>query len=223
MDQSSTTQTDVSNGGGEIIIRRYRDHDKEQVHEIFRRGMESLVPNLTKNVISDPLFFLPMGSLAWMIKWGVSKATTTMLLAPSGSSRRGSGTPLSAWVASAGFAAASILAVHGIGYRMFGGYIQKSIATDLSDIHGTYFVNGGTLLVAQDVKSGDIVGCIAGQHKVDEEPAKKKTFELRRMSVDSRVQRRGIGKRLVESLEQELIKSGCSHIHLGTSSLQVSP
>ena len=188
---------------------------------MFRSGMESLVPTLTRKLVSDPLFFLPVGIVAWLMKLGMSKVTTP-LLAPSSSTSRGSssGSSLGAWITSAGFVTASLLVAYGICDRMLSGYIQKSIATDLSDIDGTYFVKGGTFLVAEDASSGDIVGCIGGHCRIDKPT--KKTFELRRMSVDTRVQRHGLGTKLVESLEQELLKCGCRHICLGTMSLQVS-
>lgn len=203
-----------------IIIRHYQDADKTQVHVIFRRGMLSLVPTLTKRIVTDPFFFLPLGSLACMIQLGVK------LLSASSSSRRSSSLSHNAattivlpWLASTSFVAASVFLVYGIGRQALGRYIQSSIATDLSDIAGTYLSHGGTFLVAEQ-NGGNIVGCIAGQYHQDDDT--NKLFELRRLSVDAKMQRRGLGRRLVQGLEEELQKSGCRHLYLATSSLQVS-
>lgn len=207
---------------GGIEIREFQEEDTEQVHALFRDGMEKLVPVFTQKLVTDPVFFLPVGGLAWIAKMGVARALSMVSSSSNkgqdrASSRESSWMPL---LASAGTVVASVLVAYGVGARMMGGYIQRSIATDLADIRASYFKQGGTFLVAEDLVTGQLVGCVGGEIKLQKED--KKMFELRRMSVDSKIQRRGLGTRLVRSLEDSLVKSGCRHLCMGISSLQVS-
>ena len=142
----------------DIIIRRYQDADQHQVQAIFRRGMEQvLVPALANKLVADPIFFVPVGGLACMVKWVTAKMMGSTSKQQCSSASNFTIIP---WLAGAGFVTATVLVVYGIGARMVEGYIQHSIKTDLSDIPGVYFAKGGTFLLAQQTTSGKIVGCV---------------------------------------------------------------
>ena len=70
----------------------------------------------------------------------------------------------------------------------------------------------GTFLVAQDTATGRIVGSVAGEDKsdtlVDDDDSDSQSFlfELRRMSVDASLRRRGVGKLLLQGLQDFLIQ-----------------
>ena len=64
-----------------------------------------------------------------------------------------------------------------------------------------YNKDGGVFLVAE--MGNKVVGIVGGEFK-EESADGARTYELRRMSVDSRVRGRGLGKRLVRALEETL-------------------
>ena len=194
----------------DIVIRPYGNEDQEHVFALFRRGMMSLVPTFAYNMMTDPYFCVPMGSTAVMIKLSLSRAVSRN---PSPESASSSLMPL---VGSIGFILASLLGVYGFGWVAMDGYVRKSIETDLADIPKLYIQKGGSFLVAQETSTGRIVGIVGGEIKEE-----KGKFELRRMSVDGLVQCNGIGRRLTSALEERLVKAGCRHLFLTTSSLQV--
>ena len=272
-----------------IIIRRYvEETDRDQVHNLFRRGMESLLPTLTYNVITSSLFYVPVGCISLLVRWcccccvsskskfiNISNDNSKKFISSMSMISRGSSSSsflLLELLASFGVVIlSSILLVHYTGFVLFNPYIQHSIDTDLSNIYDVYFKNGGTFLVAVETTTSTssssttsslnnrIVGCVAGEKKKktqkkqqqqqpqeeddqrrrqqqgqDEDDDDDGVYELRRMSVDSTIQRRGLGKKLIQALEKELknvvvvgSKGGCQmkkmkKIYLTCSNLQHS-
>lgn len=177
-------------------------------------------------MLFDPYVFVPMGAVTGLIQYGISRALS-LFLGPSSSTnhhRTGSthsmisSLPL---LGSTSFVLASIFMLYRIGFGGMEGYIRQSLASDLADIPKHYFANGGTFLVAEDTTTGRIVGIVGGEHKETNSIEGEKNFELRRMSVDATIQRQGLGRRLVTSLEERLRQAGCTHLFLTMSSLQV--
>jgi ribosomal protein S18 acetylase RimI-like enzyme len=99
--------------------------------------------------------------------------------------------------------------------KEFHGYIQQSVETDLSSIPSVYQTNGGSFLVAVDTQN-EVLGMVGGELKEDNDG--RKTFELRRMSVDPRARGQGLAKRLVQRLEKDL--DNMSTLFLTCSSIQ---
>ena len=94
-------------------------------------------------------------------------------------------------------------------------YIQRSLSDDLADIPLHYQSQaGGNFWVAE--ADGEIKGMVGIQHRSDEEA------ELRRMSVAGNSRRQGIGRRLLESVEDFCREQGYQRIHLTTVS-QLQP
>ena len=94
-------------------------------------------------------------------------------------------------------------------------YIQRSLSDDLADIPHHYQSGpGGNFWVAE--LDGEIRGMVGVQHRTDEEA------ELRRMSVASSSRRQGIGRRLLETVEDFCRRQGYQRIHLTTVS-QLQP
>jgi GNAT superfamily N-acetyltransferase len=214
---------------GEILIRPFQEGDLEQVHDLFRRGLASLVPVMTRKIAFQPAFGAVIVLFAVVVNRVVAKATAVLLARISQSSTPSTATNLASqsggiltmlpWIASMGAVVLPLwFTNHGI-HQAFGKYIQRSIDTDLSDIPGVYQKNGGAFLVAIDSSSNKIVGMVGGENKSEEHA--DGVYELRRMSVDVKLQRKGIGRRLVESLEKELLPD-CRQIYLTTSSVQAA-
>lgn len=93
-------------------------------------------------------------------------------------------------------------------------YIQRSLADDLADIPRHYQRDpGGNFWVADD---GEVKGMVGIQRRSFEEA------ELRRMSVAGGSRRQGIGRQLLETVEDFCRERGYQRIHLTTVS-QLQP
>ncbi len=88
-------------------------------------------------------------------------------------------------------------------------YVQHSLTADLSDIPAHYMRPPGSHFWVAE-RSGEIVGTV-GVQRVNAEEA-----ELRRMSVASAFRRQGIGRRLLETVEEFCRRNGYSRIALST-------
>ena len=88
-------------------------------------------------------------------------------------------------------------------------YIQRSLAADLSDIPANYLDPPGSHFWVAE-RSGAIVGMVGVQRVNDEEG------ELRRMSVAGDSRRQGIGRRLLETVEDFCRGHGYSRVALST-------
>lgn len=99
-------------------------------------------------------------------------------------------------------------------------YIQRSIETDLADIHQSFIAPGGNFWVATMTASpidsidkqlrSQVVGMIALEKKSDS------VGELRRMSVKHEARRLGVGRLLVTHLESWARANGFEHVTLST-------
>lgn len=83
---------------------------------------------------------------------------------------------------------------------------------DLLDVEGVYLHSGGEFLVAE--LEGEVVGMAALL------PTGSARAEIRRMRVRPDLQRRGIGRRLLEELESRASKLGFETLHLDTGTNQ---
>ena len=90
-------------------------------------------------------------------------------------------------------------------------YIRKSLSLDLRDILAHYMVHPGSNFWVAEI-AGEVKGMVAIQHK------DKDAAELRRMSVSSDTRRQGIGKLLLNTVDQFCLKFGYSSIFLSTVS-----
>ncbi len=88
-------------------------------------------------------------------------------------------------------------------------YIQHSLAADLADIPAHYLNPPGSHFWVAE-RSGEIVGTVGVQRVSNQEA------ELRRMSVAGHLRRQGIGRRLLETVEEFCRRNGYSRIALST-------
>ena len=88
-------------------------------------------------------------------------------------------------------------------------YVRRSLAADLSDIPANYLDPPGSHFWVAE-RSGEILGTV-GVQKTDATEA-----ELRRMSVAAGNRRRGIGRRLLETVEDFCRREGYSRVALST-------
>jgi predicted GNAT family acetyltransferase len=93
------------------------------------------------------------------------------------------------------------------------GYTKHGRDSDLADIQGVYLKNGGNFLVAA-TPDGKVVGMVAGEPKEDN------SIELRRMSVDQTIQKKGVASRLIQRLQEDAKKAGFVNMFLTCSSVQ---
>ena len=88
-------------------------------------------------------------------------------------------------------------------------YVRDSLKDDLADIPANYLDQPGSCFWVAEV-DGEIKGMVGIQHRSDEEA------ELRRMSVASDARSQGIGRQLLETVEDFCRKWGYARIRLTT-------
>jgi GNAT superfamily N-acetyltransferase len=178
----------------------------EQVQILFQQGVLSLIPEMVKALITLNLTSVTwkhpfiMSAPLFVVGWWYASWSLTLSLYV--------GAALTAQLA-------WLLFYYLKARRDFQGYVQNSIDTDLANIPSVYQKDGGCFLVA--TVNERVVGIVGGEFK--EEKDGKRVYELRRMSVDSQIRGRGIGKRLIHRLEKELDR--LSMIFLTCSNLQL--
>jgi GNAT superfamily N-acetyltransferase len=176
----------------EYIIRAFRPEDLPQVQELFTTGMKGLAPEFFKLT---------------MLRWNVSRAFWLLLAASSA-------------VVVPGMMYQGIAGLGWMGWhyrktiKFLEDHTKQARETDLADIQGVYLKDGGSFLVAA-TPSGKVIGMVAGEAKED-----NKTMELRRMSVDQTIQKKGVASRLVQRLQEDAKKAGFTNMFLLCSSAQ---
>lgn len=91
-------------------------------------------------------------------------------------------------------------------------YIEKSLASDLSDIEGTYMKNDGIFLVMERLHDKRIVGMVGL------EPKEEKMCELRRLSIHASERRKGRGRHLLNHFMKHALAHDFRGIQLSTGS-----
>ena len=90
-----------------------------------------------------------------------------------------------------------------------GDYVRESLNDDLADIPANYLIPPGSCFWVAEV-DGEIKGMVGIQRRGDEEA------ELRRMSVASDARRQGIGRQLLETVEDFCRTWGYARVRLTT-------
>jgi N-acetylglutamate synthase-like GNAT family acetyltransferase len=192
----------------DISVRTFRPEDDAQVKKIFTDGMQSIMPSLFSTVQLSIQYHAPIvytsvllvllvlfSQIAYYFTRRFLISTTIAVL----------------------FVMLSILlygaVIYAISQKMMKDFINYSKGADLKDINNFYSKGLNRFWVAIDDRTGQVVGCVAIQEK------EKDVLELKRMSVRSDIRRRGVGVKLMESLE-EYCHGKCKKIALGTSTLQ---
>ena len=88
-------------------------------------------------------------------------------------------------------------------------YVRESLNDDLSDISANYLDSPGSCFWIAEV-DGEIKGMVGIQRRSDQEA------ELRRMIVASDARRQGIGRKLLETVEDFCRKWGYARVRLTT-------
>lgn len=170
-----------------VVIRKFRPQDEGQIKDLFVAGIIPAAGRLARRSLLHPPAMLVLASWAGAVAAFTKRASSAALavLLP-------------------------VATLHLFTYVGFKGYTTESIKSDLSNIEEVYLKPGGCFLVAVDAQDENkIVGMVAGEKKGD------KVFELRRMSVASGMQRRGIGEQLIRELEKVC---GSGKMELSTTS-----
>jgi len=200
----SDTSSSANGSTGGITVRPYEPKDYNQVRSLFVKGMQSMIPLTFRRAASSKQFLAPYS--VWTV---VSARVASRLF-----SRSTSWTLLSATAATA---TVPLLGLACFAWMGHAAYIGWSLEDDLRNIEKVYGGDtNGVFLVAVDETTNQIVGMVGGENK----SARKGSgvYELRRMSVDSSVQQRGLGRRLIFELEQRLKSQQLRRLYLTTLS-----
>ena len=205
-----------------LILRDYQEgKDLKRVQAIFADGMISLAPVLA-NILTRDRIMIPTLMHPFVLA-GLSSSVITVLgkwwMGQSSKDTAAKGL-VGMYVGSVAVITAGYHLMHHVVARsLFQEYIHKSLNDDLANISSVYQSNGGLFLVAATQDTDRVVGMVGAEWK---EPSTTNegnpVYELRRMSVDASVRGVGIGRKLVEDLEQKL-PAPCKII-LYTSNLQ---
>jgi predicted N-acetyltransferase YhbS len=172
----------------ELVFRRYEPTDHPQVCFLFKQGIQSFYPALWRSTVQAPKVGLPILLTSTLV------TTVTRILTKK----------LSVTLAAA--LVTTVLPLAAIWWKVsesFDWYIDFCLQKeDLSSPEKLQRVYGGNGVFIVALKGNEVVGMVGGEDKNEKEG--RGSFELRRMSVDRRMQRNGIAKQLVQKLEDEL-------------------
>jgi GNAT superfamily N-acetyltransferase len=94
----------------------------------------------------------------------------------------------------------------------FEAYIERALAEEIDCIEAYYAEHGGGFWVA--ILCGELVGTFGLER------ASADAMELRRMYVDPKTRRRGIGRRMLQYAEDECRRRGLKTLELSTAEIQ---
>ena len=178
-----------------VTIRTFQESDALRTKELFRAGMESLLPNFYRLALLRPAVSQAVWAISATLSISLLLTDRLILL------------PVVVFV-SAAYAGCVCYYVKD---RMVA-YIQSEIETNLVDIPKTY--KGGTFLVAVLNEHGPIIGMVGGENKSNG------VMELKRMSVDVRIHSQGLGTMIAEALQEKARHLGFVKVRLATTSAQ---
>lgn len=113
---------------------------------------------------------------------------------------------------------AAVMYLHHVALEALGVWKNSgSWDSDLGDIEGSYFQNGGTFLVG--VLNNDNAPVVAMGALRRTSPTRG---EIKRMRVLPGLQRHGFGQAILMALEEEAIRRGYVILHLDTTILQIA-
>ena len=219
---SSSSTTSIYYEDDHLLIRRINpETDLQAVHDLFRQGMLSVVPTAFRIMVQAPIF-LTVSSLTAILTHGLTKRLVERMIQkqPPPSSSSSLLPHGMAWTASVLSVGGCLVMFRQFVAHIFHQYIHNSLKDDLCRIPDVYLAGRGTFLVAVQKRTStiihrnedetSIVGCIGGQeHHSDQENDNVPllVFELRRMSVSDKCRRQGLGRKLVQTLEQHIIQA----------------
>ena len=209
-----------------ILLRHFEPQDEKAVKRLLAKGLYPLAHEMVRVSLrsflfhtsvyspSHPLYILviPIFAMVWALREFSHWDAWTLVL-------------LVTFMLSVLYAGLYVQC-----YFLFRQYVQYSLMSDMSNIPSVYQQHGGCFLVAVEVSTNQVIGMVGGEFKPNETSDGDKgmdrrggddvVYELRRMSVDRRIQRRGLGRRLIRLLERTLLQAGMTKLILTTSNLQ---
>jgi GNAT superfamily N-acetyltransferase len=189
-------------GQGEIIIRDFEPKDLDRVKFLFRAGMVSHVPTLTKLLTKHRL-------VTPDVAHPLVLSAPLLALTPRQSSSKDRVSSFILYLGAALVSSLGWFAYHSyLSPKLFSGYISYSIDGDISDIPSVYQEKGGVFLVAVSTDSDMVVGMVGGEFKHKEEAGKdglqREVYEVRRLSVGPEARGKGLGSRLIQALQERV-------------------
>jgi GNAT superfamily N-acetyltransferase len=178
-----------------ISIRHFRPEDLDQIKVLFQQGMLPLM---------GPMIKLSMALKLKSLSWDNPVVMAAPLLAL--------GWQSIAWTFTVPVYVGTVLALNLFWFlyftfssrQVFHGYVHHSLNSDLANIQSVYQTKGGCFLVAT-LNDDKVIGMVGGEFKEEEtKDGTQRVYELRRMSVDPNIRGRGVGKRLIRRLEEDL-------------------
>jgi GNAT superfamily N-acetyltransferase len=180
-----------------VTIRDFEESDALRTKELFRAGMESLLPSFYKLALFRNAFSQAVWATSATFSIGLL-LTDRLVFLP---------VVVSVSAAYAGCLCSYVKSRIAV-------YIKSEIETNLVNIPNAY--KGGTFLVALLNEHGPIIGMVGGENKSNG------VIELKRMSVDVRIHSQGLGTMLVKALHDKARHLGFVKVRLATTSAQLA-
>ncbi|XP_029007637.1 N-acetyltransferase 8-like 2 [Betta splendens] len=182
----------------QLVIRRYRSSDKEEVLTLFKTGILEHIGPCFYNAVSSPLYI------------GI---TLTLCVA---------GYLLASVFGAVALPAVWLSLIYYCCYELFACYVRKRLQTDMQDIPMHFLSRPDDCFwVAEAEVNGkaQILGTVA---VVAKQSGKEKYGELFRMIISPLCRRMGLGVRLTQTALDFCKEQNCSKVVLATSSTQVA-
>lgn len=180
-----------SPAGETVTVREFEPADEPEVMRIFHQGLMEMIPNIAFRGLTHHPESLLLYAAITVVSLALTMCWWVILLLP-------------ALVVGARFFYCR---------RVIHGYLAKAMSGDMGDIEGYYMKSPGSCLWVA-VLSQKVIGVVAADGRQDEEG---RAVELRRMCVDRRYRRCGVGMALGKRLLEFAAASGYSSVKLGTT------
>lgn len=189
---SKKANTGVKNPNGDtVLVREFEPADEAEVLRIFHEGLMEMIPDTAfRGLRHHPESLLLYAAIT------VACFALTMC-----------------WWVIGLLPALVVCARYFYSRRVIHGYLTEALSGDLGDIEGFYMKSPGSCLWVA-VLDEKVIGVVAAVRQ-QEEPGD--AVELRRMCVDRRYRRCGVGVALGKKVLEFAAASGYSFVKLGTT------
>ncbi|XP_015251679.1 PREDICTED: N-acetylaspartate synthetase-like [Cyprinodon variegatus] len=175
--------------GQSLVVREFQLKDKPEVQRIFYEGLMEMVPDTAFRGLRHHPEILLLYTAITVVCFATTKCSWLIGLLP-----------------------AIVVCLRYFYSRcVIHGYLRQAMSSDMGDIEGHYMKTPGSHIWVAELE-GKVVGAVAAFYLSD------KTVELRRMCVDRRYRRCGIGVMLGQKVLHFAASHSYSSVVLGTTS-----
>lgn len=181
----------------QLLIRQYQQKDKDAVRTLFSDGIREHIHPCFQNAMTSPSYMIITLTLC-VVGYLLGSVFLAVL-----------------------FPAAWATLIYCCSYKLFDGYVQEKLRTDMQDIIGNYLSRPDDCFwVAEAELDGrtQILGTVA---VITKQNGKEKVGELFRMIISPKCRRMGLGNKMTQTVINFCKDRGFSKVVLETTSTQM--